>query len=92
MRILWITFVTVLAMLDVPARVWKAEWSIVLALLVAFISVFLLCRAVLSNNQDNFPSSLALLNVAAFADSDSDGREKSVAETLANVNWWGREE
>ena len=52
----------------------------------------LLCRAVLSNNPNNFPSTLALLKVAVLAYSDWDGREKSDAGTLENVNWWGREE
>ena len=37
---------------------------------------------------------LALLKAAAFADShaDPDGQEKSDAEALANVKWWGRED
>ena len=52
---------------------------------------FFLCRAVLSNNPSNFPSALALHDINAFADSDSDGREKSDAGTLANVKRWERE-
>ena len=75
-----------------PRCVWKIGWDIIQALLVAFISGFFLCRAVLPNNRGNLPSAPALHDVDAFADSDSDGQEKSDAETLANVNWWGREE